>query len=113
MDIADEKIDLTATHLKFAGNSGEKKYAFEVEFFGEVVTEESKWTKTGFHLFFAINKKDKDGEFWPRLIKEKAKNQYIQVDWAKWVDEDEEEEDPNKGLGGFDPSAMQSKSRLM
>ena len=31
----------------------------------------------------------------------------MQVDWSKWVDEDEEEEDPNKGLGGFDPSAMQ------
>ena len=41
------------------------------------------------------------------MIKGTAKNQYIQVDWSKWVDEDEEEEDPNKGLGGLDPSQMQ------
>ena len=41
------------------------------------------------------------------MIKSNVKSQYIQVDWSKWVDEDEEEEDPNKGLGGFDPSQMQ------
>lgn len=59
-------------------------------------------------MLFVLRKKSADGKFWPRLIKSTQKNQYIQVDWAKWVDEDEEEEDPNKGLGGFDPSQMQS-----
>lgn len=108
MDIVNEKVDLTATHLNFEGESGGKKYAFQLELFAEVVAEESKWTKTGFHLLFALAKKDVNAAFWPRLIKSTQKSQYIQVDWAKWVDEDEEEEDPNKGLGGFDPSQMQS-----
>jgi len=36
-----------------------------------------------------IEKKDKNAPFWPRLLKTQAKNQYIQVDWSKWVDEDE------------------------
>ena len=59
---------------------------------------------------FVLEKKNQDAEFWPRLLKSKEKNQYIQVDWSKWVDEDEEEEDPNKGLGGMDPAMMQSNS---
>ncbi len=59
-------------------------------------------------MLFALQKKNGNGKFWPRLIKSNQKNQYIQVDWAKWVDEDEEEEDPSKGLGGFDPNQMQS-----
>lgn len=90
MDIVNEKVDLTATHLAFEGESGGKKYAFQLELFAEVVAEESKWTKTGFHLLFALAKKDVNAAFWPRLIKSTQKSQYIQVDWAKWVDEDEE-----------------------
>jgi hypothetical protein len=64
-------------------------------------------------MLFVLQKKNVSAPFWTRLIKSKDKNQYIQVDWAKWVDEDEEEEDPNKGLGGFDPSQMQSNPFLI
>lgn len=39
-----------------------------------------------------IVKTDTDAEHWPRLTKEKLKNQHIQIDWSKWVDEDEEDE---------------------
>lgn len=112
MDIVNEKVDLTATHLNFEGESGGKKYAFQLELFNEVTTELSKWSKTGFHMLFVLQKKNANDGFWPRLIKSTQKNQYIQVDWAKWVDEDEEEEDPNKGLGNFDPNQMQSTSIL-
>lgn len=107
-DITDENIELTETTLTFVGNSDGKKYEFAFEFFGEVDKAASKWTKTGFHLIFVVEKKDPNGAFWPRLLKTTNKNQYIQVDWSKWVEEDEEEEEPNKGLGGFDPSQMQS-----
>ena len=107
MDITNEKIELTNTHLLFTGDSEGKSYALNFELFEEVNSEGSKWTKTGYHLFFVLDKKNHEAPFWTRLIKPTAKNQYIQVDWSKWVDEDEEEEDPNKGLGGFDPSMMQ------
>jgi hypothetical protein len=61
-------------------------------------------------LDFNITKKDKDADFWPRITKVKAKYPYIAIDWGKWVDdEDEEEEAPAGdydfgnlgGLGGF------------
>ena len=37
-------------------------------------------------MLFVLKKKNTSDKFWPRLIKSSAKNQYIQVDWAKWVD---------------------------
>ena len=107
-DIKGEKIDLSEQGLTFEGESDKDKYAFSLDLFAVVDKEDSKWSKTGYHLLFVLEKKDKDAAFWPRLTKEKVKNQYIQIDWSKWVDEDEEEEEPDKGLGGFDPSMMQS-----
>jgi len=45
-------------------------------------------------------KKDKDSEYWPRLLKDKAKEKnQVAIDWTRYVDEDEEK-------GGFDTSAM-------
>ena len=40
-------------------------------------------------MLFVLQKKNTSDKFWPRLIKSAVKSQYIQVDWAKWVDEDE------------------------
>lgn len=53
-------------------------------------------------------KKDKSTTYWKRLTLEDKKNQNISVDWSKYIDEDEEDEEGNKGLGGgdWDPSAM-------
>jgi prostaglandin-E synthase len=43
-------------------------------------------------------KKDAEKEYWPRLTHEKVKNTHIQSDWSKWVDEDDEEEEGQKGI---------------
>ena len=89
-DTTDEVINLSANTIKFKGTSDSKVYEFELEFFEEIDTESSKWNKTGFHLLFVLAKKDPSKPFWTRLTKNKEKNQYIQIDWTKWVDEDEE-----------------------
>lgn len=39
-----------------------------------------------------LHKKETDKPYWSRLTKTAVKNQYIQIDWAKWIDEDDEEE---------------------
>jgi hypothetical protein len=41
-------------------------------------------------LLFVLAKKNQDAPFWPRPTKSTAKNQLIQIDWSKWVEEDEE-----------------------
>lgn len=54
-------------------------------------------------------KKNTDAGFWKRLTKDDKKNNFIVVDWSKYVDEDEEEEEGQKGLGqDWDPSMMQN-----
>lgn len=51
-----------------------------------------------------LAKKDVTKNYWPRLIKNSAKNQYIQIDWDKWVDEDSglPGEDGYKDGGDYD-----------
>ena len=72
-------------------------YGFELQLFGEVLVDESKWNTKGRNIIMNIIKTDQEAEYWPRLTKEKVKNTHIQADWAKWVDEDEE--DQAKPLG--------------
>ena len=55
-------------------------------------------------------KKNKEASFWKRLVEADKKNSNIQIDWAKYIDEDDEDTEANKGLGGgdWDPEMMNS-----
>ena len=54
--------------------------------------QSSKWAKTGRNLQLQIMKKDQEEEeHWPRITKEKVKLQWLQTDWSRFVDEDEED----------------------
>jgi prostaglandin-E synthase len=75
--------------------------------FGEVDVEGSKWNTKGRNIIFNIIKKNPDAEYWTRLTKDKTKNPHVQIDWGKWVDEDDEEVETDKGLSNdWDPSNM-------
>lgn len=111
-DCQDIKIDLNEdeSRLTFSAVSNGEKFAFDMVLYDKVIKEESKWNTKGRNVFLSISKKDKEQEeWWPRLTKEKIKNPLITIDWSKWVDPDEEDENPNPtGMGGdFDPSQMQ------
>ena len=67
-------------------------YGFDMQLFDEVDLEASKWNTKGRNIILNIVKKNPDQEYWPRLSKDKIKNTHIQIDWSKWVDEDEESE---------------------
>lgn len=119
-DIKGEKIELAPQGLSFSGESAGKNYSFNVELYEEVVpevlldlTQTSKWTKTGLHLSIVLTKKDSNKAYWVRLTKQPVKSQYIQCDWNKWIDDDEEQEEGNKGLEGYNPEAMNSNGLLI
>ena len=84
-----------------------------MEMFEPIVKSESKWNTQGRNVILNLSKKDKEkdtDEWWPRLQKEKVKNQLITIDWAKWIDPDASDEDDKPaaaGMGDFDPNQMQ------
>jgi hypothetical protein len=97
------------------GVSNSQKYEVQLEFFKEVDAEakESKWAKADRNVHFYILKKNKEEEFWPRLLSCKnLEKTNVHVDWSKYVDEDDEEESPGfdmsalSGGGGFDINQM-------
>lgn len=109
-DSKNVKVDLTATHLKIESDSEDSKqhYKLDLEFYKEIVPEESHYHANGINITFVLRKKELQAEYWPRITKVKAKYHYIKTDFDKWVDEDEqdgqEEESsdlpPNPYMGG-------------
>lgn len=67
--------------------------------------KQSKWNITGYCLQFNLIKKE-SGPYWPRLTQEEKKWNHISVDWSKYIDEDDEEEEGTKGLNDWDPDNM-------
>lgn len=65
-------------------------------------------TILGLGARLVIFKKNTEAEYWPRITKEGGKHNHITVDWEKYIDADEENDDGQKGLGqDWDPSQMQ------
>ncbi|GMG39639.1 unnamed protein product [Ambrosiozyma monospora] len=86
------KISLKPTELKVSAQSRGQQYELDLQFFGTIDEEKSRYEVTGSHLFFILFKKELKEEFWPRLTKEKLKLHFLHTDFDKWVDEDEQEE---------------------
>jgi len=104
------KMDLQTNKLKFTGKSKIKDvtYACDMDLFGDIDVDNSKINHTDKNIEMVLRKKEAKEEFWPRLLKEKAKVHWLKTDFDKWVDEDEQ--DPNAdedfmanagGMGGM------------
>lgn len=89
-------------HLHFEGTSKDASvhYRLDMDLFDEVDSEHAKWKVTDLHIALSIPKKNKDSEYWPRVLKEKGKFNWVSVDWGKWVDEDDETAGA-AGMGGM------------
>ena len=111
VELADtENVVIDISELKntlmFSATAGGQKYGFDMELFEQVVKDESKWNLKGRNVIINVSKLDKEQEeWWPRLTKDKAKNQQITIDWDKWMDPDDDPED-DKGMPDMDPSMM-------
>lgn len=90
-DMQNHNIDLKEQTLRITGQANGKNYDGELELFDEVVVSESGWNTKGRYIILSIAKKNKEAEeYWPRLTKDKAKNNHIKIDWSKWVDQEDE-----------------------
>jgi len=126
VNITEEKVDLTPGKLSFTCKAGpeKKEYSVDIDFHADIVVDDSSKILSTAKLFFSLKKKD-NGE-WPRLLNNKTKQHWLKVDFDKWkdADESEDEEKPDnydmpgmQGMGaggpgggppgsGFDMEAM-------
>ena len=109
-DVESPNIDLKPEgKLKFSGKVKDTKYAIDLDLFNDVIVEDSKWNLKGRLILLNIIKKDQEAEYWPRLTKEKMKHPHIKIDWDKWIEEEDENAEPNADMmGDWDPSNMQN-----
>jgi len=97
------KLDLKPTSLAFDGHSDTLKrtYHVELEFYAEIDPENSKIHHTARNVELKLRKKELKEEYWPRLLKEAKKLQFLKTDFDKWVDEDEQNEAPDDDFSQF------------
>uniref|UniRef100_A0A1Y1M8B2 CS domain-containing protein n=2 Tax=Photinus pyralis TaxID=7054 RepID=A0A1Y1M8B2_PHOPY len=88
------QLDLKPDSLTFTGTSGtlKRKYHVELPFYAEIDPEASQIHHTAKNIEIKIQKKERNKEYWPRLLKDSKKLHFLKTDFDKWVDEDEQNE---------------------
>jgi CS domain len=79
------KLDLKPTSLSFTGTSDTKKttYHVDLEFYAEIDVDNSKTNHTARDIEMILRKKELKEEYWPRLLKDKAKVHFLKTDFDK------------------------------
>lgn len=133
VDAKDVKVVIDNKRLTFSGVAKGSTYALDVELSGEINAAESKFSVQPRGVALVLVKADQASEFWGHLVADhKAWKAHCHIDWARWVDEDDEEEaDPNAdwkkqsdaydpvqfgggdGAGGFDMSQFAAMQEAM
>lgn len=80
----DADLKITPTSVKLNAKSGKGvEYVVDLELFDEIVPEESKQKHSARGFDLVLRKKEKKEEYWPRLLKEKAKVHFLKTDFDK------------------------------
>jgi len=79
------KLDIQPSYLNFTGYSETKKanYHVKLEFYKEIDPAASKINHTPRDVEMVLQKKELEEEYWPRLLKEKAKMHFLKTDFDK------------------------------
>ena len=88
-----QEIVFSNNNIKLDGSSGDRVYEIVIDLHSEIETEESDWSIKQNKV--ELNVKKSKNIYWQKLTKNKQNN--IKIDWQRWRDEDEEEEE-NVGL---------------
>jgi len=96
----DIKMESSSVTFKGKGGSEQKEHEALIELFGPVDAEASKYWVRPRNIEFLLKKADGEDNFWPRLTKSSAKVPWVKVDFDKWHDEDESDEEMPGGGGG-------------
>ena len=67
--------------------------------FFQNILQKSKFSVGQRVIEFALEKKDGEGPYWTRLVKDAKKQHWLKIDFNKWRDEDESDEEAGGGEG--------------
>jgi len=101
-DVTDLKVDLTEDTLSYDAKAHDQQYHFDLTFPEQIKKDASKYNTQRNVQFKLV--KEKSGR-WKDLAKS-GKAHWIKVDWAKWVDTDDEETASANFGGDFDMGGM-------
>ena len=84
-DCKDANVKLTDKGLLFSGKAAEKDYELNLEFFKEIEAEGSIYNVLPGSIQMKLTKKDKESEFWPRLLENKVlEKTNVKIDWNRF-----------------------------
>jgi len=82
------------------GGDGQK-YEVKLDLYGEIVQEGAKKRVTGRSISVVVMKSEESsGPYWPRLLADKKKPQWLSTDFNLWVDEDASDDEAAGDKGG-------------
>lgn len=85
------KVEKDKLYFKGKGGTEMKDHEVTLEFFKEIKPEESKHSVRDRAIEFVLIKAEEG--FWKRLLKEDKKFHWLKVDFNKWKDEDDSEDE--------------------
>jgi len=102
------KVESESLTFKGVGGPDKKPHEVTMKFFKEIDPEKSKYAVRPRVIEFALEKKEA-GPYWDRLLADKTKQHWLKIDFNKWKDEDESEdeeggqnlEDMMRNMGGL------------
>ena len=97
------KLENDRIYFKGKGGTDNKEYEVTLQFLKEIKPEESRYSVRDRATEFVLIKAEEG--FWKRLLKEDTKFHWLKVDFNKWKDEDDSEDD----VEGTDFEEMMSK----
>ncbi|XP_076360768.1 prostaglandin E synthase 3-like [Tachypleus tridentatus] len=97
-DCKSPTVKLESDKLYFRGKGGveNKEHEVVLMFLEEIKPEESKYAVRGRGIEFILIKA-KEGPYWNRLLKDGTKYHWLKVDFNKWADEDDSDDEFNSG----------------
>lgn len=86
------KLEENKIFFKGTGGTEKKDYEYTYELFKEIDTEKSRSFPRDRNIELILVKKE-EGPYWPHLLKQKVKQHWLKIDFSRWKDEDDSEDE--------------------
>ena len=108
------KVDKQSLYFKGKGGADNKEYEANLQLFAEIKPDESKYNVRGRGIEFVLIKADDSAPYWKRLSAEDKKFHWIKIDFNKWKDEDDSDDEAGSmGMGPGDGGGFEEMMRQM